>query len=148
MIGSAAAFLLLWAGQPTQLVDISNDYDTPEQRESIQLRAMDVLLIEARTGQRAVVQFTQVNDIVPRTGWRYRQAAGKDVISGVGEVVEKYERIAEGGKVRVFLYPAMTRSFAQERSGQSGSIHYLPVVLCRPSPEACEGEARRGRRLR
>jgi hypothetical protein len=80
----------------SESVDIGRWEEGAGERAALRFKAGDVIEIEVRTGQRAVVQFTPVNDTHARYRWRYRRAADGEVVSGAGEVEEKYERTLKG----------------------------------------------------
>ena len=101
-----AAGLLAASFAAGQLVDISYDQKNPQRRQSIRFRAMDVILIEAAAGQRAVVQFTVLGSRHGTYRWRYRRSGSSEVLSGVGTVQEKYEEVPDGpGRGHVLPLP-------------------------------------------
>jgi hypothetical protein len=101
-----AAWLLAAAPAAGQLVDITYDQKNPQRRQSIRFQVMDVLLIEAVGGQRAVVEFTVLGSRHGAYRWRYRHSASAPVSSGVGTVEEKYEEIPDSpGRGHVLPLP-------------------------------------------
>ena len=95
------AFVLAGWNVQAQVVDITRYGGSGKGRESILFKAEQVLLVEALTGQRAVVQFTRLTARGGAYRWRYQQSPETAVLSGRGEVAEKYERIPDGSKVRL-----------------------------------------------
>jgi hypothetical protein len=117
------------------LIDISNDSDAPQDRRYVEFRANDVLLIEARTGQRAVVQFTRVASKAATYRWRYWPRGVGEALTGVGDVAEQYEQVADGpNRVRVLPLPGHDvtvragdiRAAWSSRSSQAGFLYYHP----------------------
>src|SRR5262245_25173175 len=89
----------------TALVDIGRWEEGAGERDAIRFKPSDVILIEVKTGQRAVVQFTPVDDTHFRYRWRYRRSPDSEVVSGTGDVEEKYERTPEGPNIVVHALP-------------------------------------------
>ena len=130
-----AAWLLAVAPAAGQVVDVSYDEKTPERRQSIRFRAMDVILIDVLAGQRAVVQFTLMGSRHGTYRWRYRRSGSSKVVSGVGTVAEKYEEIPDSkGRGHVLPLPGNDKvvrmgelraewSWADE---QSAFLYYQP----------------------
>lgn len=80
--------------------------DEPRDRRVFRCQLNDVLLIETATGERAVVQFTTAESRGSTYRWRYRGASSAEVLSGVDQVAEKYDRIPDGpGQVKVVPRP-------------------------------------------
>jgi hypothetical protein len=88
-----------------QSVDIGRWEEGAGEREAIRFTPRDVVLIEVKTGQRAVVQFTPIDDNHFRYRWRYRRSTGGAVQTGSGEVRERYKRRAKGSETEVQPLP-------------------------------------------
>ena len=71
----AAGLLLETPVSSHQSVDIGRWEEGAGERDALRFKASDVVLIEVKTGQRAVVQFTPVSDTHARYRWRYRRSA-------------------------------------------------------------------------
>jgi hypothetical protein len=106
VVAWTAAWLFAASSAAGQVVDVSYDQKTPERRQSIQFQAMDVIAIDVTTGQRAVVQFTVLGSRHGTYRWRYRRSGSSEVLSGVGNVAEKYEEIPDSkGRGHVLPLP-------------------------------------------
>jgi hypothetical protein len=88
-----------------QSVDIGRWEEGAGEREAVRFRPGDVVLIEVKSGQRAVVQFTPIDESHFRYRWRYRRSGDSEVVTGDGEVRERYERTASGSDTHLRELP-------------------------------------------
>jgi hypothetical protein len=53
-----------------------------------------VISISLPSGQRALIQFTKIQDTAAEYRWKYRPSSGGSIQVGTGMVIEKYEEMA------------------------------------------------------
>jgi hypothetical protein len=134
ILHALAAILLLEAPVSSQTVDIGRWEEDTGERNALRFKAGDVVLIEVKTGQRAVVQFTPVGDTHARYRWRYRASPDSQVITGTGEVEERYGRSPEGTTTDLRALPGHDttvqlgdiRTEWSAGGGGEGYLYYFP----------------------
>jgi len=78
----------------SQVVDIAGTSADSSRRESLRVPLNGVISISLPSGQRALIQFTEIQDAAAVYRWKYWPSVGAQVQVGTGRVIEKFEEMA------------------------------------------------------
>jgi hypothetical protein len=82
-----------------QVTNIAGTSASSATRESLRVPLNGVVHVQLPSGQRALIQFTAIGENSATYHWVYKNDASSRVETGVGTVVEKYERLpAQAGR--------------------------------------------------
>lgn len=79
---------VLWA----DIVNIFGSSEGGAMMESLRVPLNGVVVVNVPTGQRALIQFTEITDSTAEYRWKYRRSKSSVLETGKGSVRERYER--------------------------------------------------------